>query len=169
MLKRILIDENEKKEENSIHELSEESKGKFVFDSNVESWEDSEKQLTAVTMAQEGIEEKTKLREMFPNSFFFPICYDNAIIGVNPLTESVIYDYWSLGYYRILFVEWTYPDYGDTLYGGERMISWIKNLNQEKTEGKVPPTLCLLEMDKEKWKDVRIQDWGTPVERVRLN
>ena len=148
-------------------ECSEESKEKSVNDSNNKSYEDLEKEMTAEMMAREGMEENFELREMFKNSYFFPICYDDAIIGVNPMTESVIYDYWSIAFYRLLFVEWIYPDYADTLYGGERMIRWIENLTVEKTEGKVKPTLCLLEMDKKKWDDVKMQDLGTPVERVR--
>ena len=124
------------------------------------SHEECEARITADLMKSEGIEENTELREMFGNSYFFPICYDGAIVGVNPLTQSITYDYMKLGYLRVLFVEYTYPDYADTMYGCEKMVEWINELTEEELEGKVKPTLCLREFDNEYWNDIQQGGWS---------
>lgn len=115
--------------------------------------------LTEEYMAREGISENIEMREIFKNSYFFPICYDDAIDGVNPMTQSIIYNYMRLGQLRIIFVEWHSPDLGDTLYGGESMVRWIENLTDEETEGKVPPSLCLYKSNIEYWADIQEGGW----------
>ena len=118
-----------------------------------------EKIMTDELMDRQGMSVHTEMRENNKNSYFFPICYDDAIIGVNPMTESIIYDYMRIGRLRVMFVEWTYPDYADTLYGGERMVQWIEELSNEESEGKVPPTLCLKEVHLDYWDDIKNKGW----------
>jgi hypothetical protein len=155
MLKRIEI------------ELNEESKEKSILDSNVESIEGSEEKLNVETdedveekaiakiMEEEGMKVNNELREMFKDSYFFPYCFDDAIIGVNPLTQSINYSYVRLGWLRILFGEYTRADYCDTLYGANKMVQWINALTLEETNGKVKPTLCLLEDETTCWNDIQ--------------
>jgi hypothetical protein len=119
--------------------------------------DDYEEKLTAELMESEGMKENTKMRGLFQSSYFFPICYDDAIVGVNALTQSIIYDYMRIGYLRILFVEWNFPDYGDTMYGCGQMAEWVEKLTLEELEGKVPPTLCLNERHKESWGDTQLE------------
>lgn len=125
---------------------------------NAKSSEDLDKKLTAELMEQEGMEENTELREMFKNSYFFPICYDDAIVGVNPMTESIIYDYMRVGQLSIMFSEWSYPDYGDTLDGCGQMRRWVENLSKGKAEPeaveKIPPTLFLYKGNIQYWEDL---------------
>ena len=100
--------------------------------------------LTVGLMRREGLEVNHELRERFPNSFFWQSCYDDSISGVDPITQSVIYDCMRFGQLKIMFCEWTYPDYGDTLNGTRDIIKWAKDyLTPDKLDGKVPPTLIL--------------------------
>ena len=89
---------------------------------------ENERLLTEELMEKEGMEINEKLREKFPNSYFLPGCYDDAIVGINPITEAVIYSSMYLGKLRIMFVEWTCPSYKDMMYGAQRMMAWIKEL-----------------------------------------
>jgi len=145
---------HEKEKEVAVEAALEEGSGAEYYS------EDIDEKITADLMESEGIEENTELREMFGNSYFFPKCYDDAIVGVNPVTQSITYDYMILGYYRVLFVEFTYPDYADRMYGCEKMVEWINHLTEEDTKGKVKPSLCLYEPDKKYWKDIHKGGWS---------
>jgi hypothetical protein len=63
---------------------------------------------------------------------------------------------------RITFCEWIFPDYGDTMYGVRDIIHWVKDLlTPEELEGKVPPTLILLDSEQfnKYWEDLQYPDW----------
>jgi len=169
--------------------LSEDSEEKSILDSNVESIENSEEKLIAESnedlqdklnvkpnedfiddltfenfeeklaeLERECVKYKTQLRESFNNSYFLPMCYDEAIDGFNPITESIIYNYMLLGEVCRTSEE-THPDYADTLAGGEEMVELIKNLTPEETEGKVLPTLSLLSCHWEYLGDIEKGGW----------
>jgi hypothetical protein len=53
---------------------------------------ENERIMTEDLMKREGMEVNQNLRDKFPNSYFYQICYDDSIIGVNPITQSIIYD-----------------------------------------------------------------------------
>ncbi len=77
---------------------------------------ENEAEMTADLMYREGLKINYELREKFPNSHFRPICYDNSIVGVDPVTKSIIYDVMYYGYLAIMFIEWSCPKYKDTMY-----------------------------------------------------
>jgi hypothetical protein len=118
--------------------------------------------LTEDLMNREGMEVNQNLRDKFPDSYFYQICYDDAIIGVNPITQSVIYDCMRFGQLRVMFCEWIYPDYGDTMFGVTDIIKWVRDIIPiEKLEGKVPPTLVLLDTENfnKYWEDIQYPNW----------
>lgn len=122
---------------------------------------ENERILTEELMEREGMEVNHKLREKFPNSYFYQICYDHAIIGVNPITQSIIYDCMCFGKLRVMFCEWTCPDYGDTMYGATDIIKWNKELTPEELQGKIAPTLLLWDNEhfNKFWKDLQYPNW----------
>ncbi len=70
---------------------------------------ENEAKMTADLMQQKGLKENHELREKFPNSQFKHICYDDAIVGVDTVTQSIIYDVMYYGYLAIMFIEWSCP------------------------------------------------------------
>lgn len=119
---------------------------------------ENERKMTEDLMNSEGLEVNQNLRDKFPNSHFFPICYDNAIIGINPVTQSVIYDCMEYGYLYIMFCEWSSPKYKDVMYGSTDVIRWLPNHN---FKDKVPPTLILLDNEQfnKYWEDLQYPGW----------
>lgn len=124
-----------------------------------------EDEMIAELMELEGLEVNYELREKFPNSHFDPICYDDAILGINPVTGSVIYDIIYHGYLATLFIEWIKPSYKDTMYRSTDTIryvkDWANDLDTRRFDGKVPPTYILFR-DKhfmKHWDDLQDPDW----------
>lgn len=76
-------------------------------------------------------------------SWFYPDGFDEDIIGVDPLTGSIIYNWWSIGFNWIWYVEGSSPDFGDRMYGCYKMTEWLEFLTPEELQGKVPPTLVI--------------------------
>ncbi|HOU02819.1 MAG TPA: hypothetical protein PLL94_06560 [Bacteroidales bacterium] len=122
---------------------------------------ENEAVLTADLMYREGMEINHRLRDKFPNSFFYQICYDDAICGVNPITQSIIYDCMRFGQLKIMFCEWSYPDYGDVMSGATDIIRWVKEITPGKLQGKVPPTLILIDDNffMKYWDDLQYPLW----------
>lgn len=103
----------------------------------------------------ETYEVNVELREKFPNSYFLSNIYDDAIIGVNLLTESIIYDLDWVGMNHVHHIEGSSSDLGDRLECGGIVTNWMKNLTHEELEGKVPPTVILPDENLEHWNHVR--------------
>ncbi|MBN2396424.1 MAG: hypothetical protein JXC36_08200 [Candidatus Atribacteria bacterium] len=96
-----------------------------------------------------------KLREKFPNSYFLSTIYDSAIRGVDLLTESIIYELTWLGMEYVWHIEDSLPDMGDRLECGGIVTNRISQLTPEQLDGKVPPTVMLLDDDMKEWEFVR--------------
>lgn len=116
-----------------------------------------EEKLNKDFMEREGLKKKGKFRKMFVDSYFLPTCYDDAIVGVDFLTGSIIYDYLRLGDLRVKYLSDGESDlnYDDFLYGCRNMKEWIEDLTEEETGGKIRPTLCLYVKDKKYWNDIQ--------------
>lgn len=98
---------------------------------------------------------KWELRQKFPKSYFYEEYYDQAICGVNLFTGSIIYELTTLGSLYTLYVESHYGDYGAVLECGGIVSSRINELTSDQLEGKVPPTVILLDDYIKEWEYVR--------------
>jgi hypothetical protein len=132
-----------------------------ITQENHQAMLENERKLTDELMVREGMEVNYELRAKFPNSYFYQICYDDAIIGVNPITQSITYDWIRFGELRIMFVEWIYPSYKDVMYGAQSVMSWTEELSPEELNGKVAPSLVLLDNDhlEKYWDDLHSLGW----------
>jgi len=83
------------------------------------------------------------LRNQFPNSYFLHEGYDEAIVAVDCITESIIYDSMHVGVLYIDHEENNHADLGDMIYGGAKLINWMNALTSEELSGKVKPSLIL--------------------------
>ena len=54
--------------------------------------------------------------------------YDEGIVGVDCITESIIYDFIHSGWFLVMRNEGTYGDLGDRMYGGDRIMGMIEEL-----------------------------------------
>lgn len=90
----------------------------------------------------------TELRKQFPDSYFLPDGYDDAICGINCITGGVIYDWMHLGFMRILnSAEPSYGDLGDRIWGAVNMTEHLEKLTDEDLQGKVRPSILISERD----------------------
>lgn len=99
------------------------------------------------------IEINTELREKFPNSYFLSVTYDDAIWGVNPITQSIIYDTMVLGFLHVWHVEGSYPDLGDRIECASIIINRVEGLTADELDGKVKPSFLFSD------KDIEHFDW----------
>lgn len=93
------------------------------------------------------IEINTELREKFPNSYFLSVTYDDAIWGVNPITQSIIYDTMVLGFLHVWHVEGSYPDLGDRIECASIIINRVERLTSEELDGRVKPSFLFIDQD----------------------
>lgn len=94
-----------------------------------------------------------ELREKFPNSYFLSVIYDDAIWGINPINQSIIYDTMVLGFLHVWHVEGSYPDLGDRIECASIIINRVERLTAEKLDGKVKPSFLFID------KDIEHFDW----------
>jgi len=99
------------------------------------------------------IEINTELREKFPNSYFLSVIYDNAIWGVNPINQSIVYDAMGIGFLYVWHVEGSYPDLGDRLECASIIINRVERLTAEELDGKAKPSFLVND------KDIEYYDW----------
>jgi len=92
-----------------------------------------------------------KLRRRTPNSYFLPDCYDEAICGVNPITESIIYNWTHLGSLYVCHTEGNHAYLRDRIECGHIMVKWVEELTSEELDGKVPPTVMVDDDDLKYW------------------
>ncbi len=119
---------------------------------------ETERILTENLMKEKRLKVNQNLRDKFPDSFFFPICYDSSIVGINPVTLSVIYDCMDYGHLYIMFVEWSCPKYKDVMYGSTNVIRCLPDYD---FKDKVPPTLILQDSEQfnKYWEDLQYPGW----------
>jgi len=98
---------------------------------------------------------KWELREKFPDSYFYWDYHDDSICGVNLLTGSIIYELQGLGYGHTDHVEGHSGGLNDRLECGGIVSNRMFKLTHEQLEGKVPPTVILIDKDLEYWDHVR--------------
>ena len=87
-----------------------------------------------------------KLRNQFTNSEFLPEFFDEAIIGVDCITESIIYDWKHVG-----FIVYRSRCILDIIYAGSHFIHSINELKEEELKGKVRPSIIMLTTQLEYW------------------
>lgn len=96
-----------------------------------------------------------ELRNEFPNSFFYDDIYDDSIIGVNLITQSVTYDLALLGACHTVHIEGISEGLGDCLECGGIVTDRINNLTPEEINGKVSPNVIMLKNHIEHWSYVK--------------
>ncbi len=101
-----------------------------------------------------------KLRNQFPKSYFLDDVFDEAIVAVDCITESIMYDWKQVGY---LCSRSRSSD--DILFYASHLIHWINELTAEELQGKVRPTIIMLTTQLEYWsKRLYHQDFLSPAQ-----
>lgn len=98
---------------------------------------------------------RTDLRRMFPNSYFYYDFYDESIIGVDLQTGSIIYELQELGYLHTKHVEGHSGGLNDRLECGGIVANRMSRLTPEDLQGKVPPTVIIINRDMKHYEHLR--------------
>jgi hypothetical protein len=80
------------------------------------------------------------LRDLLPNSFFYTPECDETIIGYDPISGGIVYDFWQIGKKEMKAAEDIDADFADTAYGIGRILYQNEIIG---FDGKVPPILIM--------------------------
>jgi len=117
---------------------------------------DLENQSMETICPEDEYDIKWDLRLKLPNSYFLNFAFDDAIVGVNVHTGSIIYEWMYTGYLRYLRVpDGIFGDLGDRICGAMEMSRYIEGMTEEKLQGKVRPTILIQDEDYLKYWDDR--------------
>jgi hypothetical protein len=91
---------------------------------------------------------KTTLRSRFPNSYFLEEVFDDAIVGIDVHTGSIIYEWMYLGHLRILnSADPSWGDLGDRIWGAVDMSKYLEEKTDNDFQGKIRPSIVITDED----------------------